>query len=154
MRGRCLVSPAVVLTLLVSAGADDKNDKDKLDPEKLVGTYTYVSGERNGDKVPEDNLKKGTVVITKDTITLKSEQGSFVIKYKLDAKKTPATLEMEIKEAPKEAADAVGSKTGGIISMKGEEVKLCYAAMGGETPKEFAAKKDSGNHYFVLKKKK
>src|SRR5262249_26445816 len=74
MRGRCLLSAAFVLTLLVSAGADDKNDKDKLDPEKLVGTYTYVSGERNGEKVPEDNLKKGTVVITKDTITLKGDE--------------------------------------------------------------------------------
>jgi uncharacterized protein (TIGR03067 family) len=152
MRGRCLLSAAFVLTLLVSASADDKTDKnkDKLDPEKLVGTYTYVSGERSGDKVPEDNLKKGTVVITKDTITLKSDDASFVIKYKLDAKKTPATLEMEITEGPQ----GVGTKTGGIISMKGEEVKLCYAAMGGEAPKDFAAKKDSGHHYFVLKKKK
>jgi uncharacterized protein (TIGR03067 family) len=149
MRGRCLLSAAFVLTLLVSAGADDKNDKDKLDPEKLVGTYTFVSGERNGDKVPEDNLKKGTVVITKDTITLKVDE-TFVIKYKLDAKKTPATVELEITEGPQ----GVGSKSTGIIAMKGEEVKLCYPAMGGETPKEFAAKKDSGNHYFVLKKKK
>ena len=149
MRGRCLLSAAFVLTLLVSAGADDKNDKDKLDPEKLVGTYTYVSGERNGDKVPEDNLKKGTVVITKDTITLKVDE-TFVIKYKLDAKKTPATVELEITEGPQ----GVGAKSTGIIAMKGEEVKLCYPAMGGETPKEFAAKKDSGNHYFVLKKKK
>jgi uncharacterized protein (TIGR03067 family) len=149
MRGKCLLSAAVVLTLLVSAGADEKEDKDKLDPEKLVGTYTYVSGERDGNKVAEDNLKKGTVVITKDTITLKGDE-TFVIKYKLDAKKTPATLEMEITEG----LQGVGAKTGGIISMKGEEVKLCYAAMGGEAPKEFAAKKDSGHHYFVLKKKK
>jgi uncharacterized protein (TIGR03067 family) len=151
MRGRCLLGGVFVLTLLTAAGADDKKDKDKdkLDPEKLVGTYTYVSGERDGNKVPEDNLKKGTVVITKDTITLKGDD-TFVIKYKIDAKKTPATLEMEIAEGPQ----GVGTKTGGIITMKGDEVKLCYAAMGGEAPKEFAAKKDSGHHYFVLKKKK
>jgi uncharacterized protein (TIGR03067 family) len=152
MRGKCLLSAAVVVTLLVSAGADEKKDKEKdtLDPAKLVGTYTYVSGVRDGDKVAEDNLKKGTVEITKETITLKGDQGSFVIKYKLDAKKTPATLEMEITEGPQ----GVGAKSGGIIALKGEELKLCYAAMGGEAPKEFAAKKDSGHHYFVLKKKK
>jgi uncharacterized protein (TIGR03067 family) len=151
MRGKCFLGAAFVLTLSVFAGADDKQDKDKdkLDPEKLLGTYTFVSGERDGNKVPEDNLKKGTVIIAKDTITLKAEE-TFVIKYKLDAKKTPATLQMEITEGPQ----GVGAKTGGIISQKGDEVKLCYAAMGGEAPKEFASKKDSGHHYFVLKKKK
>jgi len=152
MRGRWLLSTAFVLTLLVSAGADDKKaeEKNKLDPAKLVGTYTLVSGERDGNKVPEENLKKTTVIITKETITLKGADGSFVIKYKADAKKTPATLEMEITEGPQ----GVGAKSGGIIALKDDELKLCYAAMGGDTPKEFAAKKDSGNHYFVMKKKK
>src|SRR5258708_4446624 len=123
MRGKSLLSLAVVLTLLVAAGADDTKDKekDKLDPAKLIGTYTLVSGERDGNKVSDDNLKKTTVIITKETITLKGDDGSFVLKYKLDAKKTPATLEMEITEGPQ----GVGAKSGGIIALKGEELKLC-----------------------------
>jgi uncharacterized protein (TIGR03067 family) len=150
MRGKTLLAAAVIVAFLAPAGADDKNDKGKLEPAKLVGTYTYVSGERDGKKVDADNLKKGTVEITKDTITLKSDQGDFVIKYKLDAKKSPATLEMEITEGPA----GVGTKTGGIIALKDDELKLCYAAMGGDAPKEFATKEGSGLHYFVLKKKK
>lgn len=148
MRGKCLLSAALALALLATAGADDT--KDKLDPAKLVGTYTLVSGERDGKKVEDDNLKKTTIIITKETITLKGDDGSFVIKYKMDAKKDPATLEMEITEGPQ----GVGAKTGGIIALKGEELKLCYAAMGGDAPKEFTAKEGSGNHYFVMKKKK
>ena len=150
MRGKTLLCAAVLIALLAPAGADEAKDKDKFDPTKLVGTYTYVSGERDGKKVDPDNLKKGTVEITKETITLKSDQGNFVIKYKLDAKKNPASLEMEITEGPQ----GVGVKTGGIIALKGDELKLCYAAMGGDPPKEFTAKEGSGNHYFVLKKKK
>ena len=150
MRGKTLLCATAAIAFLAPAGADETKDKDKLDPAKLVGTYTYVSGERDGKKVDADNLKKGTVEITKDTITLKSDQGNFVIKYKLDAKKDPASLEMEITEGPQ----GVGVKTGGIIALKGDELKLCYAAMGGDPPKDFSAKEGSGNHYFVLKKKK
>ena len=150
MRGKTLLAAAVLIAFLAPVGADDKTDKDKLDPAKLVGTYTYVSGERDGKKVDAEALKKGTVEITKDTITLKSDQGNFVIKYKVDAKKSPATLEMEITDGPQ----GVGEKRAGIIAMKGDELKLCYAAMGGDAPKEFAAKEGSGLHYFVLKKKK
>src|SRR5262249_13267963 len=142
MRGKCLLSAAVLVAVLAPAGADDK-DKDKLDPAKIVGTWSLASGERDGKKVEDDNLKKTTIIITKETITLKSDEGSFVIKYKLDAKKTPATLEMEITEGPQ----GVGAKSSGILALKGEELKLCYAAMGGETPKEFSGKEGSGNHY-------
>jgi uncharacterized protein (TIGR03067 family) len=126
-------------------------EKDKLDPAALVGTWTYVSGERDGKKIDADMLKKGTVEITKETITLKGEDAKFVIKYSLDAAKAPAQVKMEITEGPM----GVGAKAIGIISLKGDELKLCYPAMGGdEAPKEFNAKADSGLHLFVLKKKK
>jgi uncharacterized protein (TIGR03067 family) len=150
MRGRTLLGAVVLVAFLAPVGADDTKDKAKLDPAKLVGTYTYVSGVRDGKKVDDDNLKKGTVEITKDTITLKSDQGNFVIKYKLDAKKDPATLAMEITEGPA----GQGAKAGGIIAQKGDEVKLCYNPMAEDPPKEFASKEGSGLHYFVLKKKK
>jgi uncharacterized protein (TIGR03067 family) len=118
--------------------------------EKLIGTWTYVSGEKNGDKVNAEGLKKASVVITKDTITLKDEEADYVIKYQLDTKKKPWAIAMEITAGP----SGQGSKADGIIELKGDELKLCYPAMSGKAPSEFAAKKDSGNHYFVLKRKK
>jgi uncharacterized protein (TIGR03067 family) len=118
--------------------------------EKLIGTWTYVSGEKNGDKVHAEGLKKASVVITKDTITLKDEEADYVIKYQLDTKNRPWAIAMEITAGP----SGQGSKADGIIELKGDELKLCYPAMGGKAPSEFAAKKDSGNHYFVLKRKK
>lgn len=143
-----LVLGAVVL-LLAPLRAEEK-EAARLDPAKLVGTWTYVSGENDGKKVEQDQLKKGTVVITKDNITLKSPDGDFVIAYTLDAKKTPARISMKITKGPQ----GEGAKAEGIIGLKGDELKLCYPPMGGATPKEFSAKEGSKLHLFILKRKK
>jgi uncharacterized protein (TIGR03067 family) len=136
------------LVLLLAPARGD--EKAKLDPAKLLGTWTYVRGEKDGQKVSPDELKKGTVEITKDTITLKSNEGKFVIKYKLDADKTPCKIQMEITEGPQ----GQGSKSEGIIALDGDQLKLCYAPMGGDAPKEFTAKEGSKHNLFVLKRKK
>ncbi len=155
MRRNGLVVLGVALLALAPLSAADKDkDKDKeegkLDPAKLVGTWAYVSGERDGKKVPEENLKKGTVVITKDTITLKSDDATFVIKYTLDQKKTPCGIAMEITKGPQ----GEGSKAAGIIALKGDELKICYPPEGGDAPKDFTSKEGSKLHLFVLKPKK
>jgi uncharacterized protein (TIGR03067 family) len=153
MRGKGLLCVAIVLFLLAPVAADDKDkdkDKAKLDPAKLVGTWTYVSGVKNGEKTDAEMLKKGMVIITKDTLTLKTDAGDFIIKYSVDTKKSPAQISLEITEGPQGA----GSKATGIISLKEDELKLCYPAMGGETPKNFESKEGSGNNFFVLKRKK
>lgn len=138
----------VVLGLLLGSAA--AQEKGKLDPAKLVGTWTYVSGEKDGKEIPAANLEKGLVKITKENITLESPDGKFVIKYELDPAKTPIGLNMEITDGPQ----GVGSKAKGIVALNKGELKICYPAMGGATPKEFATKEGSGLHLFVLKKKK
>jgi uncharacterized protein (TIGR03067 family) len=129
------------------AGAQDKA---KLDASKMVGTWTYASGEKDGQKVPAENFKDASVEITKENLTLKSPDGKFVIKYKVDATKSPAQVAMEITEGPQ----GQGSKAVGIIALDKDEIKICYPAMGGATPKDFSTKEGSGLHLFVLKRKK
>jgi uncharacterized protein (TIGR03067 family) len=146
MNPKCLLALGVLLLALPAVRSED----NKLDPAKLIGTWTYVSGEKNGEKVPEANLKAGSVIIAKDKITLKGEMGDFILKYKLNPAKSPCTIAMEITEGPA----GQGSMADGIIDVQGDHLKICYPAMGGAPPTEFAAKKDSGLHYFVLKRKK
>jgi uncharacterized protein (TIGR03067 family) len=141
---------AVVLMLSPLTADEKGKDDGKLDPAKLVGDWTYVSGERDGKKVPEEYLKRGTVEITKDAIKLKSADATFVMKYSLDTGKSPCHIAIEITEGPQ----GVGAKTEGIIALKGDELQLCYPAMGGDAPKEFKAKEGSNLHLFVLKRKK
>jgi uncharacterized protein (TIGR03067 family) len=152
MYAKCLLALAAVVLVLAPLGADDKDKKDdaKLDPAKIVGSWSYVSGERDGKKVPEANLKKASVEITKDTITLKGDDATYTIKYTLDPKKTPCGISMEITKGPQ----GEGAKAQGIIILKGDELKLCYNPMGGDAPKDFATKEGSNLHLFVLKPKK
>jgi uncharacterized protein (TIGR03067 family) len=149
MRGKCLFALGVAVVVLAPLTAADKDDA-KLDPTKLIGTWSYVSGEEDGKKKTADDLKNGFVEITKDTIMLKSSDETYVIKYTLDTKKTPVHISMEITKGPQ----GEGSKAEGILELKGDELKLCYASMGGDAPKEFSAKEGSKFHLFVLKPKK
>jgi uncharacterized protein (TIGR03067 family) len=151
MYAKCLLALGAVVLVLAPLGADDKDKKDdaKFDPAKIAGTWSYVSGERDGKKVPEANLKKGSVEITKDTITLKGDD-TYVMKYSLDPKKTPCRITIEITKGPQ----GEGAKAEGIIALKGDELKLCYNPMGGEAPKDFATKEGSNLHLFILKPKK
>jgi uncharacterized protein (TIGR03067 family) len=150
--GGLLVLAALGL-LLAPVAAQEKGKKGKkgqLDPAKLVGDWSYVSGEREGKKIPADALKKGYVEITKKEIKLKSPDAEFVLTYKLDTSKKPAQISLEIIKGPQ----GEGAKAEGIIAMKGEQLEICYPAMGGDAPTEFATKNGDGLHFFVLKRKK
>ena len=140
----------VGLVAVSAAAAQDDKKADKLDPAKLVGTYKITEGKRAGEKI-SDESKKGTVVITKETITLKGEDGmEFEFSYKLDAKADPAEIDMEITKP-----DALkGAKTQGIIALEGGEVKLCYHPEGKERPKKFESTKENGYHLVMMKKEK
>jgi uncharacterized protein (TIGR03067 family) len=128
--------------------AQDKK-AEKFDSTKLVGNWLYVSGIKNGVAVDADNLKKQTVTFTKDKITLKGD-GTFVMKYDLDTTKAPVGIKLEMLESPFGA----GAKSVGIIEVKGDETRLCYAPMGEDAPKTFEAKEGSKLHLFVLKRDK
>jgi uncharacterized protein (TIGR03067 family) len=136
--------------LILASGPLGAGDKDKFDAEKLVGKWTFVSGVKNGDKMTEEQLKKLTCELTKDSFILQNEAGKFTMKYELDTKKTPIGIKVEITEGPV----GVGSKAEGVIELKGDDFKLCYAPMGGEAPKTFEAKEGSMLHLFALKRSK
>ena len=134
------------LAMVAAAPAEEK--KAAFDASKLEGKWKFVSGEKYGEKVDAKALE-GEVTITKDTITIKAPDMTHVIDFKLDAKATPVVISMTGKEGA-----AKGLETSGIIEVKGDDLKLCYAFPGEKRPTEFAAKKDTKNLYFVLKRMK
>jgi uncharacterized protein (TIGR03067 family) len=138
-----------VLAFLPLNAADKDKEKEpaKLDPAKLIGKWDFVSGETDGKKVPEEHFKNTSVEITKDVLTLKTAEGDYLMKYKLDVDKSPCRISLEITKGPQ----GEGAKAEGIIALKDGELKLCYPPMGGDAPKEFAAKEGSKLHFFVLK---
>ncbi len=143
---RTALGLGVGLFLLVGSPLGAADEGDKFDANKLVGTWTYVSSEKNGQKSDGDSLKEGKVIIAKDKMTLEGSAGTFVLKYKLDTTKKPVMIAMEMTEGAGE-----GSTAKGIVEVKGDELKLCYST-SDEAPKKFEAKEGSDHRLVILKR--
>jgi uncharacterized protein (TIGR03067 family) len=148
--GQSMAVQHAVMRRNLAAGKAGGDKGDKFDATKLVGSWKYVSGVKNGEKVGDKQFKDQTVTITKDMITLKGPDATFVMKYQLDTKKSPVGIKMEITESPFGA----GAKAAGIIEVKGDDLRICYAPLEGDAPKTFEAKEGSKYHLFTLKRAK
>lgn len=132
--------------------ADDKKPEkaEKFDAAKLVGEWKITDGMKAGEKIADD-AGKGAVTITKDKISLKSMDMSFVFAYKIDDKKDPIAVDMEMLEPE----GFKGAKALGIVKLDGDKFTLCYnPTMGGARPTKFDSTKDNGNFMFVHTKAK
>ena len=129
-----------------------KGTGEKLTSAQLVGTWTYTGGMKDGEELDADHFKGQTVVFTERELTLnsKTEQGDakFVLDYDLDASRAPVGIELEITDSPFGA----GATSSGIIALKNGNLTICYAPMGGPSPKEFKAEAGSGHYMFKLKR--
>jgi uncharacterized protein (TIGR03067 family) len=118
MTRRCFATLAALA--LAAAAADKPDDAAKDEMKKLEGTWAVVSVEAMGkaadkekDPVPQQ------VVFKDDKITLKMRDGdgpTFV--FAVDPGQKPKAMNW-IKEAD-------GSHIGGIYSLDGDELKLCF----------------------------
>jgi uncharacterized protein (TIGR03067 family) len=149
-----LLAVAVAVAVAASAGADDKKSEGKkaeaFDAAKLLGKWQITGGKKAGADL-NDETKKAVYVITKDQITIMAEDRTmFVMKYTITPKTSPAAIDMEITKSPNDMVN--GSKTKGIISLSGDEFKICYPPMGGDRPTKFDG--SDKNHFFTLKRMK
>lgn len=129
--------------LLLAAGPAAGQDKDS---GKLEGTYTIVSGEKGGEKIPAERIEGATLTITADKITAtdKDKKEFFAAAYTLDRAAKPFRISM-VSTTPK-----AGEKAAGVIEVSGDTVKICYNLPGGDPPTEFRTK--DKQQCFVLKR--
>jgi uncharacterized protein (TIGR03067 family) len=141
------VAGLVLAAFIVVPGvtADDKKPA-KFDAAKMVGSYTFVSGVRDGKKVEDKNLKAVTLTVEKKEMVLKTPDGDFKFGYTVDASKSPVAIDLEILDGP----IGKGAKAKGIVALDGDTLKLAYHPMEGERPKDFDGK--GGNHSVTVKK--
>jgi uncharacterized protein (TIGR03067 family) len=146
---RHFASLGLLLVVATAATADDKKDA-AFDAKKLIGDWTYSAGTKAGEKVESERLR-GTVKITKDTLTLPAAPGapSFVIAYTLDTSTSPVAIDLDVRDGPVKEGKAEG-----IIKLDGDELKLCYTPSGGKRPTRFESTKDNKAFLFTLKKAK
>jgi uncharacterized protein (TIGR03067 family) len=144
---RTFLSLVAVLALV---GADAPADAVKKEMSQLEGEWTMISGERDGQPLP-DNFLKDAKRVAKDGVSTIS-LGDMVYmkaKFSVDPTKKPKAIDYEILEGPTK-----GKKVLGIYEIDGDKVKFCFAAADKDRPSEFTAKAGSGNTLSVWKRKK
>ncbi len=140
---------AVALVAAVAVSAEDKKPAE-FDAKALLGTWKITEGSKAGEMTAADKIKD-PAEFTADKITLKNPEATFEFSYKIDAKASPMTVDMEIL-APE---GFKGAKSKGILSLEGDTMKLVYnPSPEGDRPKEFKSTKENGMHMYVMKKAK
>ena len=141
---RRVIAFGLFVAITAVTTAEEEKKKAALDPAKLVGSWQLTAGTKNGTKSSDDALK-GVAKFTKDKISMGEGDMAFEFSYTLDTKVTPVAIDMEMTKGPM----GVGTKAKGIISLEGDEMKLCYTIE--DRPAKFDGEKAM---LFVMKKKK
>ncbi len=139
------ISLAVVVLLAgLGVAADDKGDLDK-----LQGTWVRASIERDGKPSPADELKNSRLTLKGDKYTLDDGKEKRTGTFKLDATKTPKTLDIISDAGPNK-----GKTLKAIYKIEGDTFTYCVAPPDKDRPTEFSGKEGTGHTLLVNKREK
>jgi uncharacterized protein (TIGR03067 family) len=140
MRLQLLAVLAVGLLIAADAPKDDAAKELK----SLEGSWKLVSGESNGETIPDEALKASNLTVKGDKYTAKLGDQNHEGTIKLDPTKKPKAMD---------ATDGDNTVLG-IYELKGDEFKICIAPPGKDRPTEFSAKAGSEQILMVWKREK
>lgn len=146
MRFPILTVPMV--GLLTAAAVHE--DPAKKDLEKFQGNWTLISLERDGKKMPQEEVKKFKLAIQGNNFVLEKDAAAISEgTFKLDPTKKPKEIEETVTVGPNK-----GKVFQAIYDIDDEHHKICFAAPGKERPREFASKPGSGQLFQVWRREK
>jgi uncharacterized protein (TIGR03067 family) len=135
---------------LLAAG-DAKDEAIQKDRKRYEGTWQVVSLEVDGNKSPEEDARKITVVNEADGKWAIQVEGKVVARgtSEIDPTKKPKAVDLTVTEG-----ENSGKTTLGIYEFKDDTRMVCLAQPGQGRPAEFAAPAGSGHILAVLKRVK
>jgi len=142
---------AVGLMIAAIAGVGQSDEKAaQSDLERLQGEWTMVSGEIQGEEMPEA-IRSTARRVAKENETTVTVSGQLFMKakFKLDPNKKPKTIDYEMTGGPTE-----GEKQLGIYEIDADQVKFCFASPGKDRPTEFKTAAGDGRTLSVWKRAK
>jgi len=119
------------------------------DMKTLEGTWTLVSGEKDGAPLPDADIKNSKLTIAGDVHTVQVGDMHLKGTHKLDQKKSPKQIDAHDTEGP-----TVGENHGIYELTAAGEFRVSFAPTGKDRPTEFASKPGSGNFTHVWKRAK
>ncbi len=147
-----------MLTLLAgvvasAARADDKEDAGRQELKKLQGTWVLVAAEREGEKIPDEQVKKGRITWKGAVVIVDTPHQS--------AEKIKATTMLDPTTNPKKM-DWVRSQGPGSGQthhaiyefLSADEYRVCFAPPGKDRPKEFRTRPGTGEMMHTWKRVK
>jgi uncharacterized protein (TIGR03067 family) len=136
----------------LTAADDAKQEAIKKDRKKYEGTWRVTALEINGNKAPDDDAKKITVVNKADGTWILQVDGNKITEgtSEIDPTKNPKTIDFMETEG-----DNKGKIVLGIYELGDDTRKLCCCTEAGATrPTEFSAPAGSRNMLVVFKREK
>ena len=117
----------------------------------LDGEWTVVQFERAGKGPPKELLDSLKVTIKDGVLEMRDPRGGEPATFTLNAKKSPAEIDLRFKEGPK---NDVIREAVGIYELKDDQLKLAWRK-DGTRPTEFKSiDKNRNSELMVLKRKK
>ncbi len=137
--------PAVALLIAADNPSDPASRKDL---DGLQGTWKLVSAMQDGKALPEEKVKKTTIVFKDDTFRFPGSA-----EY---ATSRAGTIKVDATRTPKQM-DAISTEKevmSGIYELNGDDYKVCFAPVGKPRPDELASKPGSGYILQIWKRQK
>ena len=131
-------------------GADNSPEAVKKEMAQLEGEWSMVSGEIDGQPMPE-NFLKGSKRVAKageTTVTIGGRQ-FMQAKFTVDPAKKPKALDYNLTDGPNKGKILLG-----IYELDGDTVKFCFGGPGKDRPTEFTTKEGSMRTLSVWKRDK
>jgi uncharacterized protein (TIGR03067 family) len=143
------VLPVLAVGLLLAANYSSGGDAAKGELKKLEGTWGLVSGETNGENLPESTIKSAKLTIVGDKYTVKVSENAITGTQKIDPTKKPKALDAMDTEGPHKGKTAFG-----IYKLEKGVFTVCLAPPGKDRPTEFTTKSGTGEILHVWKLKR
>ena len=101
----------------------------------LEGIWVMVSGEQDGQDIPEDKLKLSRLQIVGNQHTVTWADAVLKGTHELDTSQTPMTIDSTDTAGPFE-----GMSLKGIYTLEDDVFTVCFAAPGKDRPTEFTTR--------------